>query len=75
MSGWDYVPWLLAGMAIVTLIGINFKVRAAFWCGIAAQFVWLAFDWHIGAYGLMPLALIYGPLYAHGWWMWGRRRG
>lgn len=71
---WDYVPWLLTALSVVTLLGINFKFRPAFVVGVAAQGVWLAFDWHVGARGLMPLAFVYGPLYVHGWWLWGRRR-
>lgn len=67
---WAYVPLLLTGMSVVTLAAINFRRRFGFVVGIAAQGVWLVFDWHVGAVGLMPLAFVYGPLYAHGWWLW-----
>lgn len=47
--------------------------RRGFAVGLAAQPVWLAFDYHVGAYGLMPLAIVLGYLYIKGWFNWKRR--
>ena len=49
------------------LIGRPHTARAGFMTGIACQGLWLAFDWYVGAYGLMPLAFVYGPLYWRGY--------
>jgi hypothetical protein len=48
------------------------KRKEGFAVGLAAQPIWLVFDWHVGAYGLMPLALVLGWLYVSGWMKWKR---
>lgn len=67
------IPVVLDVMAALTLIALARKWRWGFVCGVLAQFVWIYFDISIGQYGLLPLALIYGPLYCYGWWNWRAR--
>lgn len=49
------------------LVGSPRHARIGFLSGIAAQGLWIAFDLITGAYGLLPLALVYGPLYWRGY--------
>lgn len=46
------------------------RARWACVSGLGAQGLFLVFDWMVGAYGLMPLALIYGAMYVRGWLRW-----
>lgn len=66
------IPVILDILAAITLIALGKKWRWGFICGVFSQFVWVYFDIIIGQYGLLPLALIYGPLYLWGWWNWGK---
>jgi hypothetical protein len=39
--------------------------------GLMCQGLWIAFDVLTGAYGLLPLALVFGTLYVRGYRRWG----
>jgi hypothetical protein len=45
---------------------------AMFGCvsGLLCQGLWIVFDLMTGAYGLLPLALVYGTLYVRGYRRW-----
>jgi hypothetical protein len=66
------MPWVLTGFTCVNLWLLGRQRRSGFIVGLAAQPLWLAFDYAVGAYGLMPLALVLGWLYVDGWRRWGR---
>ena len=51
------------------------KSEWAWYSGIASQGLWLVFDWHVGAYGLMPLAIILSAVYWRNLQRWRRERG
>lgn len=63
------VSLVLTAWSALTLwwIGTPRTAAIGFASGIACQGLWVAFDLMTGAYGLLPLALVYGPLYARGW--------
>lgn len=63
---------LLMCMTVLNIALLAEKRREGFIVGMVAQPIWLLFDWHVGAYGLMPLALVLGGLYVRGWVNWGR---
>lgn len=69
MSAVLIVSLILTAWSGVTLwlIGTPKHAGWGFAAGIACQALWVAFDLMTGAYGLLPLALVYGPLYARGW--------
>ena len=67
----EYVPWILSAFTCLNIWLVGSKRREGFVVGLVAQPIWLAFDWHVGAYGLMPLALVLGWLYVRGWRKWG----
>ena len=60
------ISWTLFGFTAANMWLLGSKRREGFIVGLAAQPIWLVFDWHVGAYGLMPLALILGGLYLRG---------
>lgn len=66
----EIMPWLLSLFTIGNIWLLGKKRRAGFMVGLAAQPLWLAFDFSVGAYGLMPLGLILGYLYIKGWRNW-----
>ena len=66
------LSWALFGFTAANMWLLGNKRREGFIVGIVSQPVWLVFDWHVGAYGLMPLALILGGLYLRGYVKWGR---
>lgn len=68
----DYLPWLLSAGTCLNIWLLGRKNRSGFLVGLAAQPVWLVFDYAVGAYGLMPLAGVLGWLYISGWRKWGR---
>lgn len=74
MSLIDLVPWLLSAWTVLTLELLARMNRWGFVSGLASQGLWLVFDWRIGAYGLMPLALILGWRYVAGWRRWSKLR-
>lgn len=68
----EVVPWVLAVWTVVTLELVAHLRRIGFISGLASQALWLVFDWHVGAYGLMPLALVLGWRYVSGYRRWGK---
>src|ERR1044072_251586 len=52
----EVVPWVLSSWTVLTMFLLSEKNRYGFMSGLASQVLWLAFDWHVEAYGLMPLA-------------------
>ena len=72
MDGALLLSWTLFGFTATNLWLVGNKNRTGFIVGLAAQPVWLVFDFMVGAYGLMPLAIILGWLYVRGWLNWGR---
>ncbi len=69
------MPFLLSCLLSCTTVAnialLSEKKRAGFIVGLAAQLPWLYFDWKVGAYGLMPLAIILGVMYVRGYVKWG----
>lgn len=59
----DYIPWILAGWTVANMWLAGSLNPLAWWSGIASQVLWLYFDWQVGAYGLMPLAIILTVVY------------
>ena len=68
----EFVPWVLMAWTVITLELVARMHRIGFISGLASQALWLVFDWHVGAWGLMPLALILGWRYIVGYRRWGR---
>jgi hypothetical protein len=68
----EVVPWVLSAFTVAGLWLLANRRREGFAVGLTAQPIWLVFDWHVGAYGLMPLALVLGFIYVKGWRNWGR---
>lgn len=64
------VSWVLSAGTCLNIWLLGRKHRGGFLVGLAAQPVWLYFDYRAGAYGLMPLALILGYLYVQGYRSW-----
>jgi hypothetical protein len=67
----EVLPWVLMGWTVLTMWLLAEKKRIGFLSGLASQALWLVFDWHVAAYGLMPLALILGFIYIKGYRKWG----
>ena len=64
---------LTAWTALILVLTTHGTRSAAMWaCGIAipCQGLWVVFDVLTGAYGLLPLALVYVPLNVRGWYRW-----
>ena len=69
---------LTAWSAATLLLTTHGTARLAMWgclCGFACQGLWIVFDLMTGAYGLLPLALVYGSLYVRGYRRWSVARG
>ena len=66
----ELLPWGLSALTCLNIWLLGSKQRSGFLVGIGAQIPWLLFDYHVGAYGLMPLAIILGWLYLRGWRNW-----
>lgn len=66
------IPWILMAWTVCTMVLLAERHRVGFMSGLASQALWLVFDWQVGAYGLMPLAVILGSVYVRGYVKWGR---
>lgn len=66
------LSWCLFAFTVTNLWLVGNKRREGFLVGLVAQPLWLAFDLYVGAYGLMPLAIVLGWLYVRGYRNWGR---
>ncbi len=70
----DYIPWILAAWTVCTMWLAGNKSMLAWPSGIVSQGLWLYFDWHVEAWGLMPLAIVLSYVYARNYWKWRRER-
>lgn len=70
----DYVPWILACWTVVTMILAGNKNPLAWYSGIASQGLWLVFDYHVEAWGLMPLAVVLSVVYTRNLLRWRREQ-
>jgi hypothetical protein len=68
----EIIPWVLMVWTVLTLELIGRMRRIGFISGLASQGLWLVFDWQVGAFGLMPLALILGWRYIAAYRRWGK---
>lgn len=68
----EYVPWILSAWTMLTTFLLTEKRRSGTISGLVSQLLWLAFDYHVGAWGLMPLSLFLGAIYIRGWVRMGR---
>ena len=68
----EIIPWVLMAWTVLTLELVGRMHRIGFISGLASQGLWLVFDWHVGAWGLIPLALILGWRYIVSYRRWGR---
>jgi hypothetical protein len=59
----QYFSWALMGITATQMWLAGNGNRAAWFLGIGSQSVWLFFDYLVGAYGLMPLAVILSFIY------------
>ena len=71
----EYVPWVLSAWTVLTMWLLSGGRRVGFLFGLASQLLWLVFDAHVHAYGLMPLGLILGVIYVRGYRKWGQFGG
>jgi hypothetical protein len=55
----------------LTTAGTPRMAQAGCISGLACQGLWITFDVLTGAYGLLPLALVFGTLYVRGYRRWG----
>ncbi len=65
-----YIPWILMVWTVVTMWLAGNKNPLAWYSGIASQALWLVFDWHVEAWGLMPLAIVLTVVYARNLMRW-----
>lgn len=59
--------------ALTLYLQTHGTVRRARWScvsGLFSQGLFLMFDYRVGAFGLMPLALVYGAMYVRGLRRW-----
>ena len=70
------ISFVLTGWSALTLILTTHGTRRAamYGCvsGLACQGLWIGFDMLTGAYGLLPLAAVFGTLYVRGFRRWGQ---
>ena len=66
------LPWLLSCWTVVTMTLAGNKSVWAWRSGIASQGLWLVFDYHVEAWGLMPLAVVLTAVYYRNLRKWGK---
>lgn len=59
----EVTSWFLMGWTVLNMWLIGNKTVWAWYSAIASQAVWLYFDYLVGAYGLMPLAVVLTVIY------------
>lgn len=59
----DVVSWALACWTLLNMYLAGNKSVWAWYSGIASQGLWLVFDYAVGAWGLMPLAVLLTAVY------------
>ena len=67
---WDIIPWVLSVLTLVTMVMAGNKDIRAWYIGLFAQFIWVAFDIHFAAWGLLPLSFALFYVYVRNIWKW-----
>lgn len=66
------LSWSLGILTVVNMWLAGNKNPWAWRLGIGSQAVWLWFDWIVGAWGLMPLAIVLSVVYWRNLRRWRR---
>lgn len=59
----ELTSWFLMGWTVLNMWLIGNKTVWAWYSAITSQAAWLYFDYLVGAYGLMPLAVVLTVIY------------